>query len=67
MDDNPMIPTCPRCGKPMGLVRTIPHLGSLPELLVFYCAQYQHAETLSQVDKSRQKVATATFDAARAA
>jgi hypothetical protein len=67
MDDNPMILTCPRCGKPMALIRTIPRLGSLPELLVFYCAKCQHAETLAQVDNSRQKVATATFDTERAA
>jgi hypothetical protein len=67
MNDNPTPPACPGCGKSMPLIHSIPRLGSLPELLVFYCAKCQHAETLSQADDSRKKVATATFDTARAA
>ena len=39
------IPKCPECREPMKLIRTIPHLGVLPELLVFYCAACKEVET----------------------
>jgi len=32
----------------MKLVRTIPRLGALPEIFVFYCAGCQQAETIVQ-------------------
>jgi hypothetical protein len=32
-------PICPHCGKPMGLARTIPGIGALPELHIFDCKQ----------------------------
>jgi hypothetical protein len=38
-------PKCPECHKSMKLVRTIPHLGVLPALLVFYCAACEEVET----------------------
>ena len=38
-------PKCPECREPMRLIRTIPHLGILPELRVFYCAACKEVET----------------------
>jgi len=38
-------PSCPHCRRPMNLVRTIPQVGSHPELLVFRCAGCNHVET----------------------
>jgi hypothetical protein len=32
----------------MKLVKTIPHLGGLPEMLVFYCSRCKQAETKEQ-------------------
>jgi hypothetical protein len=32
-------PSCPSCGKPMHLMRTIPGIGGLPELRVYSCRQ----------------------------
>jgi hypothetical protein len=37
---------CPKCGKVMTLVRTIPQFGRLPELLAYYCERCREAETL---------------------
>jgi hypothetical protein len=47
-------PLCPCCRNPMKLVRTIEHLGSLPELSVFYCAECQQAETRWQGQEQRK-------------
>jgi hypothetical protein len=33
----------------MKLVKTIPHLGGLPEIFVFYCSRCKQAETKEQV------------------
>ena len=41
----------------MKLVRTIPHLGGLPELLVFYCAECRQAETQGQGQGQEQRAA----------
>jgi hypothetical protein len=38
------IPKCPECREPMKLIRTIQHLGVLPELRVFYCAACKEVE-----------------------
>lgn len=32
----------------MKLVKTLPHLGGLPEIFVFYCARCKQAETKVQ-------------------
>jgi hypothetical protein len=32
----------------MKLVKTIPHLGGLPEIFVFYCSRCKQAETKEQ-------------------
>jgi len=32
----------------MNLVKTLPHLGGLPEILVFYCSRCKQAETKFQ-------------------
>ena len=32
----------------MKLVKTLPHLGGLPEILVFYCSRCKQAETKVQ-------------------
>lgn len=36
-DDHPEICACDRCNRPMKLISSVPKLGSLSELLVFYC------------------------------
>ena len=46
--DAPAPPLCPDCREPMRLVTTIPHLGALPEILVFYCSRCKQAETRVQ-------------------
>ncbi len=38
-------PSCPNCGKPMRLVRTIPGIGGLPELYTFSCRECGTAVT----------------------
>jgi hypothetical protein len=35
----------------MKLVKTIPHLGGLPEIFVFYCSRCKQAETKKQAVK----------------
>jgi hypothetical protein len=35
----------------MKLVKTIPHLGGLPEIFVFYCSRCKQAETKEQAVK----------------
>jgi hypothetical protein len=40
----------------MKLVHTISHVAEIPEILVFYCAHCQHAETLMP-EPEEQKVA----------
>jgi hypothetical protein len=44
-DDALTPPLCPDCREPMKLVKTLPHLGGLPEILVFYCSRCKQAET----------------------
>ena len=44
--DAPAPPLCPDCRQPMKLVRTIPHVGGLPEIQVFYCSRCKQAETI---------------------
>jgi C4-type Zn-finger protein len=44
--------TCPECRKPMKLVRTIPHLGVIPALLVFYCAACKEVETREEHERA---------------
>ena len=46
--DAPTGPLCPDCREPMKLVKTLPHLGGLPEILVFYCSRCKQAETKVQ-------------------
>ena len=36
---------CPRCGHLMTLVRTVPKLSALPELLIFRCPACNEVET----------------------
>ena len=43
--DAPAPPLCPDCREPMKLVKTIPHIGGLPEIFVFYCSRCRQAET----------------------
>ena len=38
-------PVCPRCGKPMRFARSIPGIGSLPELWTFECRECAEATT----------------------
>jgi hypothetical protein len=47
--ENPIPPLCRDCREPMKLVKTIPHLGGLPEIFVFYCSRCKQAETKEQV------------------
>jgi hypothetical protein len=37
---------CPHCGVAMKYVRSIPALGGLPEIEIFYCAPCSHVETI---------------------
>jgi len=46
--DAPVPLLCPDCREPMKLVKMLPHLGSLPEILVFYCSRCKQAETKAQ-------------------
>ena len=46
--DAPAPPLCPDCREPMKLVKTLSHLGGLPEILVFYCSRCKQAETKVQ-------------------
>jgi hypothetical protein len=48
VSDTPAPPLCPDCGKPMKLVKTLSHLGGLPEIWVFYCSRCKQAETKVQ-------------------
>jgi hypothetical protein len=50
--DAPAPPLCPDCRQPMQLVKTLPHLGGLPEILVFYCSSCRQAETKVQEQKA---------------
>jgi hypothetical protein len=43
--DAPAPPLCPACREPMKLVKTIPRLGGLPEIIVFYCSRCKQTET----------------------
>jgi hypothetical protein len=45
--DQPMAPVCPHCNVVMKHVRTLPHLGGLPEIQCFYCSSCVHAETVT--------------------
>jgi hypothetical protein len=45
--DQPTAPACPHCGIVMKHVRTLPRLGGLPEIEIFYCASCVHAETVT--------------------
>jgi hypothetical protein len=36
----------------MKLVKTLPHLGGLPEICVFYCSRCKHAETKVQEQRA---------------
>jgi hypothetical protein len=38
--------TCPRCLTEMKHVRVIAHLDELPEIHIFYCAPFEHVETI---------------------
>jgi hypothetical protein len=42
----PNTPTCPRCGAAMRHVRTITHLGDLPDIEIFFCGVCSHVETV---------------------
>jgi len=42
--------TCPRCGKPMRLARSIPGIGALPELLTFACKECGEVITVAKED-----------------
>jgi len=44
-------PLCPRCDQAMKLVRIIPRLGALPELLGFHCAPSNEAVTIESTSK----------------
>jgi predicted amidophosphoribosyltransferase len=46
--DPPLPPVCPECGQPLKFVKAVPHLGTLPELFVFYCSHCKQAETKVQ-------------------
>jgi hypothetical protein len=43
--DDALTPTCPSCGHVMKLVRAIPRLAALPELLLFSCPSCNQVET----------------------
>jgi len=43
--NNPPTLACLSCGDAMELVRTIPKLGVLPELLVFHCPSCKEVDT----------------------
>jgi hypothetical protein len=38
--------TSPQCGAVLRHVRTITHLGNLPDLEIFFCAACSHVETV---------------------
>jgi hypothetical protein len=48
LSDAPAPSLCPDCREPMKLVKTIPRLGGLPEIFVFYCSRCKQAETKVQ-------------------
>ena len=50
--DVPAPPLCPDCGEPMKLVKTLSHVGGLPEILVFYCLRCKQAETKVQEQRA---------------
>jgi DNA-directed RNA polymerase subunit RPC12/RpoP len=39
------LPVCPVCGERMLLVRSVPKLGRLPELVSYRCATCNHVQT----------------------
>ena len=41
-------PLCLVCREPMRFDKTIPHVGGLPEIFVFYCSRCKQAETKVQ-------------------
>ena len=43
--DAPASPLYPDCREPLKLVKTMPHVGGLPEIHVFYCSRCKQAET----------------------
>jgi hypothetical protein len=48
LSDSPTPPLCPDCREPMKFIKAIPHIGGLPEILVFYCSRCKQAETKVQ-------------------
>jgi hypothetical protein len=52
MDNERPVPICPKCCRPMKLVRTIPRVGTLPQLEVFYCSECNEAETREESEKA---------------
>jgi hypothetical protein len=48
MSSDAPISLCPDCREAMKLVKTIPRLGGLPEIIVFYCSRCKQAETKVQ-------------------
>jgi hypothetical protein len=51
--DDDAAPGCSRCSGLMKLVRTIPRVGSHPELFVFRCTLCSHVETRAQGGQGR--------------
>jgi hypothetical protein len=45
MSNAPAPPLCPDCRESMKLVKTLPHLGGLPGILVFYCPHCKQVKT----------------------
>ena len=39
---------CPGCDRGMKLIKALPQLGVLSEIVVFYCERCKHAETIAQ-------------------
>jgi hypothetical protein len=50
--DAPAPPPCADCREPMKLVKTISHVGGMPEICVFYCSRCKQAETKVQEQRA---------------
>jgi hypothetical protein len=59
--DQPLFLACPHCEDAMKLVRTVPKLGGLRALFVFFCTRCNYVETKEQEHAPSMQAASNNF------
>ena len=49
-DEHIAVCACEQCNRPMKLINSVPRLGGLPELLVYYCGVCDEVNGRSEAD-----------------